>query len=1213
MNNKLTKLVSVLCALVLLLATYASAAEKVYNDNLDLPQAGTLKMENGTIVFEAEDMVYEKTMLLQNDKEASGGKVLRAWGKYTPQADRPQAEPNEPADIYMEFISDTSDPVYLWMRLKLPNSGSNSFFYKLNNSSYIAKHPTEGPDYQWVYISSFEILEAGMSAKLNIQYREPNVLFDKILITTDMDFTPVEINDVPTGEGKDYSGLYPTPYITPPAGHPRVMFTKEDIPGILKNIEHPDMKEIYELTAKEADEKLDAKLDKTLKRNYNPSFLPKITNRALFYALGLRDKTHGRETVQNALDYLETVRFDISLGDETRVIGQTMMMGAVVYDWCYDLLTDEEKAFIIKRMKILAKQTEVGYPPTGGQSIFGHASEGEVFAYPFICGIATYDEDPEMYNLSAGRILSEMAPARVMWNKTGAHSLGYSYGVTRFDWETMSNLVFAGMGAENVLGEDEDFAEVSKWFMYSRLPNGASVKIADDYVWPARTPRTWWPTPSTSFAFASAITDDPYVKQASMVEKFVSGYATTYKSVVPDILLANPEIEGKHLDTLPLARRTTYPLSSIQARTNWTLGMDSNAAIAYFEAREKQYSDHAHADLGTFQIYYKGYLAINGGSYGGTTGGWGTNHFKNYSIRTISHNGMTVFDNNETTWGSTLANDGGQKLSEDIYLLEEYMAKEDEAKTEAWYIGPNEETPEFSFIKTNLTNAYGGGKVTNHERSMVFMDLNNDDYPAAVVVFDDITSSNKAFSKKWIMNMVFEPEISGDTITVIRNDNGYNGKLVNKTLLPAEHSITAVGGEGKESFVNGVNYPNADRPNTDSEQGSWRVEVSPSGKKTRDLFLNSMYVTDYDRELPQLPMYKEETSSLSGVTIMDRCVYFSKEKQIKSAQTIEIRNNGYEEMKCLVTDIAPGLWKVTSSDGSFKTYMVEEDKNSLYFRAKPGNVTISKLSSGEPDYVQYEQMSKPKYGDFLVYNPDEILFNTLSAPTVIKNGKMLVPAKSLFETYGAETAETNGGVNAKISSETYVINNGNPYAYVNGKGILLSYVPEIINGCLYVCPEDLPCFTVSYDKAAKILSIRLKKFENYGKEGISSYIVPVKITTSYGSDKGKENLCDGNFSSLWKTEGIGRYATLELDSVSSLGKVIIAFSEDNALSSFYEIEVSTDGYTYKKVASGSTNERLHTIELPIGTNAKYIRFKGNGSMHGRQNHIGEIILVRGGE
>ncbi len=1211
--KKMSKIISIICAIAIFMSVPAGAAEKVYNENLDLPQAGTRSMKDGTIIFEAEDMMYEKTMLLQNDKEASGGKVMRVWGKYTPQADRSLAEPGDPADLYMDFVSDTSDPVYLWFRVKVPNSGSNSFFYRLNNSSYIAKHPTESPDYQWVFISSFEILEKGEGARLDIQYREPNVIFDKILITTDMDFVPVEINDEPTGESKDYSGIYPTPEITPVQGHPRVFFTKEDIPGIIKNLEHPDMKEMYERTAIQADEKLDAKLSKELKRNYNAGMLPKIATRAIFYALGLRDKTHGRETVQNALDYLETVRFDLSLGDETRVIGQTMMMGAVVYDWCYDLLTDEEKAFIIKRMKILAKQTEVGYPPVGGQSIFGHASEGEVFAYPLVCGIAVYDEDPEMYNLAAGRILSEMAPARVMWNKTGAHSLGYSYGITRFDWETMANLLYMGMDSGSIMGDSEDFAEVSKWFMYSRLPNGASLKIADDYVWPARTPRTWWPTPSTSFAFASAITDDPYVKQASMVEKFISGYETTYKSIVPDILLANPEIDGKHLDTLPLARRTTYPLSSIQARTNWNLGMDSNSAIAYFEAREKQYSDHAHADLGTFQIYYKGYLAINGGSYGGTTGGWGTNHYWNYSTRTISHNGMIVFDNNETTWGSSRANDGGQKLSDDIYLLEEYMAKEDEAKTEAWYIGPNEETPEFSFIKTNLTNAYGGDKVSNHERSMVFMDLNNDDYPAAVVVFDDLTSTNKNFEKKWIMNTVLEPEISEDITTVIRNDNGYNGKLVNKTHLPENPMITTVGGEGKESFVNGVNYPNADRPNTDSEQGSWRFEVSPQSKKTRDIFLNSMYVTDYDRNLPELPMYKDETSALAGVTIMDRSVYFSKEKQIKSAQTITLKDNGYEEVKCLVTDIQPGLWRVSAQDGSFKTYMVDEEENTLYFRASPGTVTISKLSSGEPDYIAYEKMNKPSYGDFLIYNPDEILFNTLSSPTIVKDGKKLVPAKSLFETYGAQATETNGTVNAILSDETYVIANNNPYAYVNGKEVLLSHIPEIINGCLYVNAEDLPCFTVSYDKAAKILSVKLKKFESYGKEGISSYIVPVKITTSYGSDNGKEYLCDGDFSSFWKTEGIGRYATLELDSLSSIGSVIISFADDNALSSFYDVEISTDGYTYKKVASGSTTERLHTIELPIGTKAKYIRFKGNGSMLGRQNHIGEIILVRGGE
>ena len=67
--KKMSKIISIICAIAIFMSVPAGAAEKVYNDNLDLPQAGTLKMENGTIVFEAEDMVYEKTMLLQNDKE----------------------------------------------------------------------------------------------------------------------------------------------------------------------------------------------------------------------------------------------------------------------------------------------------------------------------------------------------------------------------------------------------------------------------------------------------------------------------------------------------------------------------------------------------------------------------------------------------------------------------------------------------------------------------------------------------------------------------------------------------------------------------------------------------------------------------------------------------------------------------------------------------------------------------------------------------------------------------------------------------------------------------------------------------------------------------------------------------------------------------------------------------------------------------------------
>ena len=236
------------------------------------------------------------------------------------------------------------------------------------------------------------------------------------------------------------------------------------------------------------------------------------------------------------------------------------------------------------------------------------------------------------------------------------------------------------------------------------------------------------------------------------------------------------------------------------------------------EAREKMIMDHQHADLGSFQLYYKGYLAINAGTYAGTSGGWGSSHWYNYYSRTIAHNCMTVYDPDEEYYvnyhektGNKLSNDGGQINTQLVSTYEEFMAKPDEAKTEAWYIGPNKDTPEYSFIKTNLTGSYGNGKVKNHERSMVFMDLDNDDYPAAVVVFDDVHASNPTFRKAWIMNTQLEPMISGNTSTVIRNDNGNDGKLVNKTMLPASPVVTSVGGEGMESWVDGVNYESKDK------------------------------------------------------------------------------------------------------------------------------------------------------------------------------------------------------------------------------------------------------------------------------------------------------------------------------------------------------------------------------------------------------------------
>lgn len=1208
------RMTGVLVAFVMAFQLTVSAAEKVNNPSLDIAGSGTYQMVDGTFVFEAEDMTYRKTMALVATSEASGGYALRTNTDF-----RQVYDPNAEPEAYIDFVSDTSETVYLWFRVKTTNGNADSIFYNLGGNEYMAKHFSsellEDPQvYYWRYITAFENFEEGKAIRFNIQQRERDFFLDKVVFTTDINFSPVNMDDVPGTANADYSDLYNEPPVKPIEGHPRVFFTKDDIPEIIENIQTDEMRSVYLQTVQAGDKEINPTLDTSLKRNYNYALIENLVSRALLYALGLRDEAYGRVAVENMLEYIRTVRFNLSLGDETRAVGATMTMAGCVYDWCYDLMTDDEKAYTIRRLKALARQTEVGYPPSALTSISGHTGEGEVFAYPLLCGIAIYDEDPEMYNLAAGRIFDEMAEARNLWLSSGAHNVGNDYGGgTRFAWELFAELLFSGIDSEGVLATNEQLVNTTKTFMHYRLPTGSTFKIGDSYSWAAWEPRTWWRTYKLIFEEMAAMSDDPYVRQASLVDKSILGNTTTYNNVVPDLIAAQPNKETKMFDSLPLVNKTNYPFTSIQARTNWTMGIDSNAAVVDFEAREKLPGDtHAHADFGSFQIYYKGYLTGQTGLYQGKGGAWGSTHYWNYSSRTISNNCMTVFDPNDTSFGNQ-SNDGGQNMITAYDKFEDYIAQEDPAVTDAYYIGPNEETPEFSFVKTNLTNAYGE-KVQNHERSMVFMDLDNDDYPAAVVVFDDVTSSDKSFRKAWLLHSLYEPEISGNTSVIKRDDNGYNGKLVNVTMLPEEPDITTVGGEGNEYLVNGTNYPNADYDTAEPESAGWRIEVSPSKENTRDYFLNSMYVTDCDGDLPQLPMYQEETSSLIGVTVMDRAVYFAKESQINGSQVINVRNNGYDEVKILITDIKPGIWKVTGADGISKNYEVKEGENSLYFRTVPGNCTVSLATEGTADEITYEKMDKPTYGDFMVYSPARKQFLAITEPTVIENGVKLVPAVQTCRQLGAEATEENGVLTVTRGDDVQVFTSGSTSGVFNTSPVALKTAPVMKNGIMYINPEDLMYSVVEYDDAARIMKIRIGEYSSYTALNYTNALIPKKVYSTVNGETLIGNICDGDFSTVWKAEGAGLEAVFELDEISYISGMDF-YPDDGAGSTVYaDITVSTNGVDFAPIYSGeitASDDGTVKADFPFDVSAKYISVTFNGNKNNLKNAIKEIIIYGG--
>ena len=229
---------------------------------------------------------------------------------------------------------------------------------------------------------------------INFRYAEPPAWIDKVLITADTEFVPKEMNDMPNAvEMGDV--IYPDPEIKPISGHPRLFLTKDYIPELVKKREAPELAKAWKVIDDWADLYIDAKLPERDSGNFSENILMRIQAKALKYVMDDSDKELADEVIRLAKDYLKTVSFSNG-GDVTRDRGDVMVMAAIVYDWCYDRMTDEDKQYFIKRFKELALEKEVGYPPTNLSSVASHTGEGEIMRDLLSAGIACYDEDTEI-------------------------------------------------------------------------------------------------------------------------------------------------------------------------------------------------------------------------------------------------------------------------------------------------------------------------------------------------------------------------------------------------------------------------------------------------------------------------------------------------------------------------------------------------------------------------------------------------------------------------------------------------------------------------------------------------------------------------------------------------------------------------------------------------------------------------------------------------
>ena len=1082
--KKIKRVVSVLCALSILFSTgYAykiSFFEKIDDSAWDILQANLLRTENGFISIEAEDCLRSESTEVLDDDTASNGQYVN-FTKGTTSVSGSDAGPT----ILAEFVATQTASYSMWARVKAASTGSDSVYWAFNSAfrctSYVIKDSfTISDQWQWVKFGAISIAKG--KARFELKYREKNFMVDKFIFTTDESFAPTGANDIPEAvepsEGSNVQMIFPEPQIKPITGHPRVFLTSDYIKELKDYVTSPEIAAAWK-SVKDAAAKMHvSELPESSSGNFNSAVTNWLQCRALLYVMGEKDAVYAKETIRYARNVLRTVIFSPTRSDVSRQMGIVMTMGAIVYDWCYDQMTEDDKEYFITRFKEICALKEISYPPQKDVTATGsHMGEYEIHRDMLSCGIACYDEDPEMYELAAGALYSRFVASRKMFNAAGSHPNGSSYGLFRLGCELYADLLFTRMGYPAIYGKEIE--SVMMRYIYARRPDGLFLKDGDDSAYSLRTTVTAYHASDwTPLIILNGLYDDPYVRGQYLKMLSRKGYTEDAFWVV---ICADPDKDFKQPDDLPLAMETTSPLSAIFHRTSWQPGMDSEAALVQFKAYERNLGDHMHLDAGSFQLYYKGALAIDAGNYQGESGGWDSDHAFNYANRSIAHNVVTVYDPNEvfTYAGKTYANDGGQRMrvatvAKDYDTLmnnADYLYAENKGS----YIGPNEQTPAFSYLKANLTPAYSD-KITEYTRSMVFMDLFDEDYPAAFVVFDNVTSSDKSFDKKWLLHSIEEPKVAGNTTSIARTEDGYNGKLVNKTFLPASYNIEKVGGEGKEAYVDGTNYPNKDTCTGNSEQGQWRLEISPTVESTNDLFLNAMYVTDNDETLPELPMYQESMSGFVGVTVKDRMVLFRQDAKTQTEQfTLNIRDHGYDEVMCFVADVAKGTWNI-SGEGVSINVESKEGEEALCFTVKPGNYVVKKTSASAVA-LAYPEMKKEKFGDFIVYNKTNGCYLRCENPNQLIDGVAYVPVTTLFKQLGATvTVVTSESAVATKGQNTINLYKGAASYVLNGKTINLSGKIIVQDGIMLVPIEgfeDFFGYAINYDSIARILDVSI--------------------------------------------------------------------------------------------------------------------------------------------
>ena len=644
------------------------------------------------------------------------------------------------------------------------------------------------------------------------------------------------------------------------AGHPRLFVTKEDIPNI-KRAAKTSARNTYWQTKEDVDNLLHGSIsfpNPTAENGTeNGWVISKVSQVAMLYLITGKKEylDYTKKFLQKIIEYYR-IRIDNNLNADWYVFPQISTLCA--YDWIYDALTQDEREKIGKPlyqvMMDIAWHGEGLRPQrirenTGGYNTGFYGTD----ALPWYIAITFYNDG------------IDDARCEKMFQK----GLQLNMKMTQFRSELIGK---NGGGSTGCVGYALGAYPVADFnFIRSyRAATGIDMSQKLDYVLGYLNFIDWNRLPGNrEFGFG-----DSYHYDCLLPEKEINYHlreiATLYGSSpnVQRLLgLFNKKNYTERLPFMPFLQKYPQGTPGASSPGKGAMYFDGTGEVimrsgtgaedtyALFVSGGRT-SYHKHFDNNHFTIYKRGYRALDTGTR--PEPGW---HLSHYYARTVAHNCVTIRMPDEKMpeyWGGgastenkfePIPNDGGQSSTLGSVLKE--------MRT----------TDDYVYLASDATKSYNSKKASLVVREFIYF------YPDLFVVFDRVTATDKNYPKTWLIHTINEPTMKGDREFSETSDGG---KMICRTLYPANAMLTKIGGSGKDFWSDGRNWPlpkltpqeygyNMNLPPANHPQlGHWRMEVSPQTASKEDLFMHIIQVGDKNlSDLPDTETF--ETATQIGV------------------------------------------------------------------------------------------------------------------------------------------------------------------------------------------------------------------------------------------------------------------------------------------------------------------------------------------------------------